>query len=61
MLLHGEQAATWPLVRHAGRLGLPTRIGLEDVLTGPEGDPVRDNAQLVRLALREWQRGAAER
>jgi uncharacterized protein (DUF849 family) len=54
VLLHGEDESCWPLVAHAGRLGLPTRIGLEDVLTGPRGEPVADNAELVRLALVEW-------
>jgi uncharacterized protein (DUF849 family) len=50
-LLHGQQAACWPLVAHAGRLGLPTRIGLEDTTVGPDGELVRDNAELVQLAL----------
>ena len=38
----------------AGRLGLPTRIGLEDITTGPEGEPVTGNAELARLALDAW-------
>jgi uncharacterized protein (DUF849 family) len=54
ILLHGEGESCWPLVNHAGLLGLPTRIGLEDVLTGPGGEPVADNAELIRLALVEW-------
>ncbi len=54
VLLHGEGDSCWPLVTHAGLLGLATRIGLEDVLTGPRGEPVADNAELVRLALVEW-------
>lgn len=54
ILLHGEGDSCWPLVSHAGRLGLATRIGLEDVLAGPRGEPVADNAELVRLALVEW-------
>jgi uncharacterized protein (DUF849 family) len=54
ILLHGEGESCWPLVAHAGRLGLPTRIGLEDVLTGPLGETVADNAELVRMALVEW-------
>jgi uncharacterized protein (DUF849 family) len=33
------------------RLGLPTRIGLEDITVGPAGEPVADNADLVRRAL----------
>ncbi|HSR82929.1 MAG TPA: 3-keto-5-aminohexanoate cleavage protein [Streptosporangiaceae bacterium] len=54
ILLHGENESCWPLVAHAGRLGLATRIGLEDVLTGPDGRDVPGNAELVRLALVEW-------
>lgn len=54
VLLHGAHGSCWPLVAHAGLLGLPTRIGLEDVLTGPQGQHVADNADLVRLALVEW-------
>jgi uncharacterized protein (DUF849 family) len=54
ILLHGEDEGCWPLVAHAGRLGLATRIGLEDVLTGPDGRDVPDNAALVRLGLVEW-------
>ncbi|MFI5909213.1 3-keto-5-aminohexanoate cleavage protein [Dactylosporangium sp. NPDC051541] len=53
-LLHGEGERCWELVALAGRLGLPTRIGLEDTLTGPDGEPVADNAELVRLALSVW-------
>jgi uncharacterized protein (DUF849 family) len=53
-LLHGEDESCWPLVAHAGRLGLPTRVGLEDVTAGPEGQPVDGNAELVRLALEIW-------
>lgn len=54
VLLHGEDASCWPLVTHAGLLGLATRIGLEDTLAGPEGQQVADNAELVQLALVEW-------
>lgn len=56
VLLHGEEDACWPLVAHAGRLGLPTRIGLEDTLVLPDGTPARDNAELVRAALELWTR-----
>jgi uncharacterized protein (DUF849 family) len=48
-LLHGE-APAWILVDETGQLGLATRIGLEDVLHNPVGDPVDGNAELVRLA-----------
>ncbi|MEU8614629.1 3-keto-5-aminohexanoate cleavage protein, partial [Actinoplanes sp. NPDC048791] len=53
-LLHGEQDACWPLIAHAGRLGLPTRIGLEDTLVTHDGRPATGNADLVRRALRVW-------
>jgi uncharacterized protein (DUF849 family) len=53
-LLHGEQDACWPLIAHAGRLGLPTRIGLEDTLVTDDGRPATGNADLVRRALRVW-------
>jgi beta-keto acid cleavage enzyme len=51
LLLHGADAGCWPLVALAGELGLATRIGLEDATTGPAGQPVSGNADLVRLAL----------
>jgi uncharacterized protein (DUF849 family) len=57
VLLHGEDEAAWPLVTHAGRLGLPTRIGFEDTLTYPDGTPAADNAGLVRRALAVWSAG----
>ncbi|MFF5205235.1 3-keto-5-aminohexanoate cleavage protein [Streptosporangium sp. NPDC000396] len=50
-LLHGEEEPAWILVDEAGQSGLATRIGLEDVLHSPEGDPVDGNADLVRHAL----------
>ncbi len=52
LLLHGEDAGAWPVLALALRAGVPTRIGLEDVLTGPGGEPVAGNADLVRAALR---------
>ena len=58
-LIHGEGAACWPLIARAGTLGLPTRIGLEDTTTGPDGSPVSGNAELVQLALPIWQASAA--
>jgi uncharacterized protein (DUF849 family) len=51
LLLHGLGSSAWPALRAAGRLGLDTRVGLEDVLTLPDGSPARDNADLVAAAL----------
>lgn len=50
VLLHGEGSSCWPALRHAARLGLATRIGLEDVLTLPDGSPAPDNTSLVLAA-----------
>ncbi len=50
VLLHGEGAATWPVLRHARRLGLDTRIGLEDTLVLPDGSTAPGNAALVAAA-----------
>ena len=53
-LLHGEGESCWPLISHAGRLGLAARVGLEDTVVGPGGRPVTGNAELVVLALTAW-------
>ena len=50
LLLHGEGRFAWPALRHAVDLGLQARIGLEDVLTLPDGTPAPDNAALVTAA-----------
>lgn len=49
-LLHGEEEPAWILLDEAGQLGLAARIGLEDVLYGPAGEPVGGNSELVELA-----------
>ena len=51
VLLHGEDGGAWPVLRLAGRLGLATRIGLEDTLVLPDGERTRSNADLVTEAL----------
>ena len=51
VLLHGEGRSAWEMVDLAGRAGVATRIGLEDVLEGPDGAEVGGNADLVALAL----------
>jgi uncharacterized protein (DUF849 family) len=52
VLLHGEDGGAWPVLAHARALGLDTRIGLEDVLTLPDGTAPAGNADLVRAARR---------
>jgi uncharacterized protein (DUF849 family) len=53
-LLHGEGQTCWPLIAHAGALGLPARIGLEDTTSGPDGSAVTGNGQLTSLAIALW-------
>jgi uncharacterized protein (DUF849 family) len=60
-LLHGEDRTCWPLIRHAGRLGLATRIGLEDVIVGPDGEPAGGNGELISRALEIWTAAAGQR
>jgi uncharacterized protein (DUF849 family) len=50
-LHHGQGPATWAVVAQAEALGRDTRVGLEDVLTLPNGDPAPDNATLISAAL----------
>jgi uncharacterized protein (DUF849 family) len=59
-LLHGFEMTAWPLLEHAGSHGFDTRMGLEDTLTREDGTVARDNAELVRLAVRRIHTGAPE-
>lgn len=54
VLLHGEDAGAWPVLRLAGRLGLATRVGLEDTLVLPDGRRALSNAQLVTEGLVQY-------
>ncbi|MBW8821130.1 MAG: 3-keto-5-aminohexanoate cleavage protein [Streptomyces sp.] len=56
VLLHGEDAGAWPVLRLAGRLGLATRVGLEDTLVLPDGQRAASNAQLVTEGLVQYGR-----
>jgi uncharacterized protein (DUF849 family) len=51
LLLHGLDESCWPLLEYAGVRGVQTRIGLEDVLTLPDGSPAPDNAALIAAAV----------
>lgn len=50
VLVHGEDAAAWPVLRHGLAHGLDVRIGLEDVLHLPHGAMAPSNAALVEAA-----------
>ncbi|WP_217238864.1 3-keto-5-aminohexanoate cleavage protein [Streptomyces sp. AC555_RSS877] len=54
VLLHGEDAGAWPVLRLAGRLGLATRVGLEDTLLMPDGQRALSNARLVAEGLAQY-------
>jgi uncharacterized protein (DUF849 family) len=51
VLLHGLDDSCWPLLEHAGRRGVQTRIGMEDTLLLPDGSTAADNAALVSAAV----------
>jgi uncharacterized protein (DUF849 family) len=52
ILLHGLDDSCWPLLEHAGRVGVQTRIGMEDTLKLPDGTTASGNAELVAAAVR---------
>ncbi len=54
VLLHGEGTSAWPALLLAGRLGLSTRIGLEDVLVLPDGAQAADNARWPGQPTTSW-------
>jgi uncharacterized protein (DUF849 family) len=41
----------WPLLEHAGKRGVQTRIGMEDTLQMPDGSTAPDNAALLSTAV----------
>jgi uncharacterized protein (DUF849 family) len=47
VLVHGENEWAWPVLRWAQAQGYGVRVGLEDMLTGPDGQPVQSNADLL--------------
>jgi uncharacterized protein (DUF849 family) len=51
VLLHGLDESCWPLLEHAGEVGVQTRIGMEDTLRLPDGSIAPDNAALVAAAV----------
>nr|WP_276321246.1 3-keto-5-aminohexanoate cleavage protein [Deinococcus fonticola] len=53
--MHGMDDVTWPLLRRAARITGASRIGFEDVLTLPDGQPAHSNAQLYQADWRLMQ------
>jgi uncharacterized protein (DUF849 family) len=52
IILHGVGRTAWELIDVAARRGYNTRIGLEDVLTLPDGSEVKGNGELVAEAVK---------
>jgi uncharacterized protein (DUF849 family) len=51
VVVHGEDAWAWPVLRWAAAEGWGIRAGLEDMLEGPQGERVADNAELIAYAV----------
>jgi uncharacterized protein (DUF849 family) len=49
---HGYGIATWHVIRAAIRLGPDVRVGLEDTVVLPDGQPASGNGELVAVAIR---------
>lgn len=52
VLLHGEEDAAWPVLDHALKMNIDTRIGFEDTLMNPKGWLATGNEDLVKWAQR---------
>jgi uncharacterized protein (DUF849 family) len=50
-LYHGHEGTAWPVIDAMVARGRDVRVGLENVLTLPDGRPARDNAELVATAV----------
>lgn len=50
-LWHGFGERTWEVIAAGAAAGHDVRVGLEDVLTMPDGRPAADNAELVASAV----------
>lgn len=48
---HGRDVTAWPVIEAMVARGRDVRVGLEDVLTLPDGQPAPDNAALVGAAV----------
>lgn len=60
-LLHGLDHTTWPLLERSLALGYEVRIGLEDTLTLPDGNPAPDNAALVEYTVQRAQEAGSRK
>jgi uncharacterized protein (DUF849 family) len=47
LVVHGENEWAWPVLEWARAQGYGVRAGFEDMLTGPNGESVTDNSELI--------------
>ncbi len=59
IILHGLNRTAWEFIEVAAKRGYATRIGLEDILTLPDGSPAKGNGELVAEAVQRAGRAAA--
>lgn len=59
IILHGLNRTAWEFIEVAARRGYGTRIGLEDVLTLPDGRRAKGNGELVSEAVKRAGRARA--
>jgi uncharacterized protein (DUF849 family) len=59
IILHGVGRTAWDLIDVAAQRGYDTRIGLEDVLTLPDGSVAQGNGELVAEAVKRAARAVA--
>jgi len=58
-ILHGLNRTAWDFIEVAAKRGYGTRMGLEDVLTLPDGSQAKGNGELVAEAVQRAGRAAA--
>jgi uncharacterized protein (DUF849 family) len=58
-VLHGLNQTAWPLIDEAAARGYDTRVGFEDILTLPDGNPATGNAALVAETARRMSQSRA--
>jgi uncharacterized protein (DUF849 family) len=58
-ILHGLNRTAWDFIEVAAKRGYGTRMGLEDVLTLPDGSQAKGNGELVAEAVKRASRTAA--
>lgn len=52
LLYHGYDETTWPIIVAAAEDGVETRIGYEDVLVMPNGEPAKNNTEMIAETLK---------